>query len=167
MLVDKMLVIKYRPIYSYIHKLAEEEARRLNKVLVDLSRADDELIQQILENPSKYYVFARIIPQFTDPYDIPRKVIDVLTSNVDGVLLIDSVDIYESDEFKILIQLFDWTPIFRLVLERELEVGDPFKGRLETVSISSSIKIILAIKYNEINHIPLVVRNRMIIVKSY
>jgi hypothetical protein len=162
MLVDKMLVIKYRPIYSYIHKLAEDEAKRLNKVLVDLSRAGDELIQQILENPSKYYVFARIIPQFTSPYDIPRKIADVLTSNVDGVLLIDSVDIYESDEFKILM-LFDWAPIFRLVLKREL----PFKGRLETVSISSSIKIILAIKYNEINHIPSVVRNRMITVESY
>jgi hypothetical protein len=44
-----------------VKQKAREEARKLGKTFVDLSKASEEMFNQILENPEKFYVYLRII----------------------------------------------------------------------------------------------------------
>jgi hypothetical protein len=53
-----------------IKQKAMEEARRLGRKFVDLREAPDEVIEDILRNPDKYYVFYRVVATHIFPEDI-------------------------------------------------------------------------------------------------
>jgi hypothetical protein len=58
-----------------IRRAAEEEAKRLNRIFVDFSTLNNELFNEILQNPERYYVFIDLRLSRMEPTDltgIPR-----------------------------------------------------------------------------------------------
>jgi hypothetical protein len=58
-----------------IRQVAEEEARQLGRKFIDFSTLSNEIFYEIIQNPSKYYVFIDLRLTRTDPTDltgIPR-----------------------------------------------------------------------------------------------
>jgi MoxR-like ATPase len=53
-----------------VKQKAREEAERLGRKFVDLREAPDEVIEDILRNPDKYYVFYRVVATHIFPEDI-------------------------------------------------------------------------------------------------
>jgi hypothetical protein len=88
-----------------IKQKAMEEAGRLGKKFVDLREAPDEVIEDILRNPDKYYVFYRVVATHVFPEDIgypvpknvlvehlPPKVLAVFArEGVHGLLFVDEL----------------------------------------------------------------------------
>jgi hypothetical protein len=62
-----------------IKQKAMEEAERLGRKFVDLREAPDEVIEDILRNPDKYYVFYRVVATHIFPedigYPVPKNVV--------------------------------------------------------------------------------------------
>jgi hypothetical protein len=58
-----------------IREKAEEEARKMGRIFVDLREADEETLLDILQNPGKYYIYYRIPATHVMPEDIgiPRE----------------------------------------------------------------------------------------------
>jgi len=87
-----------------IKQRAVEEAKKLGKTFVDLREAGEELINQILENPSKFYVYLRIIapliydeltPIIIDGRHIKPVIVRVLElPEVHGMVVIEDVTDY-------------------------------------------------------------------------
>ena len=169
-LEDRILLIGAPGIgkTEVVKQKAEEEAKKLNKIFVDLREADDELIQQIFENPSKYYVFIRVVAPHVFPEDlgipkminhstkdyvefVPPKVLRVLSiPEIHGVLFIDEITNVQRDD---QISMY-----YSIILEKEAG----FQLRL-----SRNIKIICVgnpPEWSEIvRPLPKPLRNRMIL----
>jgi MoxR-like ATPase len=149
-----------------IRQKAESEARDLNKIFVDLREADDQLIEEILKNPGKYYVYLRVVAPHIFPEDLgiprersqyveflPPKMLKILTSpEIHGVLFIDEITNVQRDD---QISMY-----YSLILEKE--AGFQLK-------LSRNVKIILAgnpPEWSEIvRPLPKPLRNRMTIVE--
>lgn len=124
-----------------VKDLAEEEAKKLGRIFVDLREADDKTINDILEKPSKYYVFIRVIAPHVFPEDIgvpdkrprfveylPPKVLAILSlPEIYGVLFIDEINNVQRD---------DQISMYYSIIQ-EKEAGFQLK-------FSENIKIILA-----------------------
>jgi len=170
-LIDRLLLIGAPGIgkTEIIKQKAEEEAKRLNKEFVDLREASDEKLNDILENPSKYYVYYRIIAPHIFPEDLgipkmvgangkdyieflPPKVLKILSlPEVYGVLFIDEITNIQRDD-----QL---SMMYSLILEKEASW---------ILKLSRNIKIVLAgnpPEWSEITRpLPKPLRNRVSIV---
>ena len=99
-----------------IKQLSEEEARKKGKIFVDLRKAKDEVLDNILENPSKYFVYYRIIATHVFPEELgvpringnpgkeyveflPPKILKVLSlDEIEGVLFIDEITNVQRDD---------------------------------------------------------------------
>ena len=144
---------------EYITMKAMEEAERLGKIFVDLRDADDETLDDIINNPQKYYIFIRIpvshlIP---DAFSVPernlvKKFVEFLTpkeikilslkyktpdgrkEGIYGVLFIDELtNYYDMSQLNALLSIF-----------QEMEVGF-------TIRLSKNIKVVSALnppRYN-------------------
>jgi len=167
-LIDRLMLIGAPGIgkTEVIRQKAENEARNLNKIFVDLREADDQLIEEIFKNPSKYHVYLRIVAPHVFPEDLgiprersqyveflPPKMLKILTlPEIHGVLFIDEITNVQRDD---QISMY-----YSLILEKE--AGFQLK-------ISENVKIILAgnpPEWSEIvRPLPKPLRNRMAIVE--
>jgi MoxR-like ATPase len=167
-LIDRLLLIGAPGIgkTEIIMQKAQEEARTLGKTFVDLREVSDQLIEDIFKNPSKYYVYLRIVAPHIFPEDLgiprersqyveflPPKLLKVMTlPEIYGVLFIDEITNVQRDD---QISMY-----YSLILEKEAG----FQLRL-----SRNIKIILAgnpPEWSEIvRPLPKPLRNRMTIVE--
>jgi MoxR-like ATPase len=167
-LIDRLLLIGPPGIgkTEIIMQKAQEEAKRLGKIFVDLREASDQLIERIFENPSRYYVYLRIVAPHIFPEDLgiprersqyieflPPKVLKVLTlPEIHGVLFIDEITNVQRDD---QISMY-----YSLILEKEAG----FQLRL-----SKNVKIILAgnpPEWSEIvRPLPKPLRNRMTLIE--
>jgi hypothetical protein len=168
-LLDRVLLLGAPGIgkTEIIMQKAREEARRLGKTFVDLREADEELINQILENPSKFYVYLRIVAPHVFPEDlgipkmvnhsankdyveyVPPKMLKILSlPDIHGVLFIDEITNVQRDD---QISMY-----YSLILEKE--AGFQLK-------LSRNIKIVLAGNTPEwssiVREIPAPLLNRM------
>jgi len=129
---------------------AREEAERLGKIFIDLRDADDETLDDIIENPQKYYIFIRIpvshlVPEaFSVPErNLVKKFVEFLTpkeikilslKGIYGVLFIDELtNYYDIAQLNALLSIF-----------QEMEVG-------YTIRLSKNIKVVSALnppRYN-------------------
>jgi hypothetical protein len=147
-LLDRILLLGAPGIgkTEVIKQKAREEARKLGKIFVDLREVNDELLEQIFENPDKFYVYLRIIAPHVFPEDlgipkmvnhsanrdyveyVPPKVLKVLSlPDIHGVLFIDEITNVQRDD---QISMY-----YSIVLEKE--AGFQLK-------LSRNIKIVLA-----------------------
>jgi MoxR-like ATPase len=167
-LMDRLLLVGPPGIgkTEVIRQKAEEEARLLNKIFIDLRDADDQLIEDIFKNPSKYYVYLRVVAPHVFPEDLgiprersqyveflPPKVLKVLTlPDIYGVLFIDEITNVQRDD---QISMY-----YSLILEKE--AGFQLK-------LSKNVKIVLAgnpPEWSEIvRPLPKPLRNRMTIIE--
>jgi len=170
-LVDRLLLVGAPGIgkTEIIKQLAEEEAKKLGKEFIDLREASNEVLHKVLENPSKYYVYYRIIAPHIFPEDLgipkmtgangkdyieflPPLVLKVLSMpEVHGVLFIDEITNVQRDD-----QL---SMMYSLILEKEASW---------ILKLSRNIKIVLAgnpPEWSEITRpLPKPLRNRVSIV---
>jgi len=152
-----------------VKQKAEEEAKEFKKEFVDLREASDEKLSDILENPSKYYVYYRVIAPHIFPEDLgiprtagadgkeyveflPPKVLKVIAiPEIYGVLFIDEITNVQRDD-----QL---SMLYSLILEKEASW---------ILKLSRNIKIVLAgnpPEWSEITRpLPKPLRNRVTIV---
>jgi hypothetical protein len=147
-LLDRILLLGAPGIgkTEIIKQRAVEEAKKLGKTFVDLREAGEELINQILENPSKFYVYLRIVAPHVFPEDlgipkminhsankdyveyVPPKVLKILSlPDIYGVLFIDEITNVQRDD---QISMY-----YSIILEKE--AGFQLK-------LSRNIKIVLA-----------------------
>jgi hypothetical protein len=128
-----------------VKQKAREEARKLGKIFVDLREVSEELLEQIFENPDKFYVYLRIVAPHVFPEDlgipkmvnhsakdyveyVPPKVLKVLSlPDIHGVLFIDEITNVQRDD---QISMY-----YSIILEKE--AGFQLK-------LSRNIKIVLA-----------------------
>jgi MoxR-like ATPase len=167
-LIDRLLLIGAPGIgkTEIIMQKAQEEAKVLGKTFVDLREASDQLIEDIFKNPSKYYVYLRVVAPHVFPEDLgiprerlqyveflPPKLLKVMTlPEIYGVLFIDEITNVQRDD---QISMY-----YSLILEKEAG----FQLRL-----SRNVKIILAgnpPEWSEIvRPLPKPLRNRMTIIE--
>jgi len=146
-LLDRILLLGAPGIgkTEIIKQKAREEARKLGKIFVDLREASEEVINDILVHPEKYYVYLRIVAPHVFPEDlgipkmvnhsakdyveyVPPKVLKILSlSDIYGVLFIDEITNVQRDD---QISMY-----YSLILEKE--AGFQLK-------LSKNIKIVLA-----------------------
>jgi hypothetical protein len=146
-LIDRILLLGAPGIgkTEIIKQKAMEEARRLGKTFVDLREADEEMLEQIFETPSKFYVYLRIVAPHVFPEDlgipkmvnhsdkdyveyVPPKVLKILSiPDIHGVLFIDEITNVQRDD---QISMY-----YSIILEKE--AGFQLK-------LSKNIKIVLA-----------------------
>lgn len=124
-----------------IVQYAKNVASVLGREFVDLRRADAETLSSVLENPSKYFVFLRVIATHLFPEDvaIPKHVDDYVqhvplvffkvfaTQGIAGLLFVDELNNVQRDD-----QL---SMFYSLLLEKELGLN---------VKLSDSVIIIAA-----------------------
>lgn len=169
-IIDRLLLIGPPGIgkTEIVKQLAEEEA--LGKKFIDLREASNTELDKIIENPSKYYVYYRIIAPHVFPEDLgiprvmnngngkdyveflPPKVLKILSlEDVHGVLFIDEITNVQRDD-----QL---SMLYSLILEKEASW---------ILKLSRNIKIVLAgnpQEWSEITRpLPKPLRNRAVIV---
>jgi len=131
---------------------AKEEAEKLGKIFVDLREADDETLDDIINNPQKYYIFIRIPVSHLVPeaFSVPernqaKKFVEFLTpkeikilslsykidgrkEGIYGVLFIDELtNYYDVNQINALLSIF-----------QEMEIG-------YTIKLSKNIKVISAL----------------------
>jgi len=167
-LIDRLMLIGAPGIgkTEIIKQKAEEEAKKLNKIFIDLREADDKTISAIYENPERYYVFIRVIAPHIFPEDIgipekkqkyveylSPKILSVLTiPEIHGVLFIDEITNIQRDD---QISMY-----YSLILEKE--AGFQLK-------LSKNVKILLAgnpPEWSEIvRPLPKPLRNRVILME--
>ena len=167
-LIDRLLLVGAPGIgkTEVIKQKAQGEARELSKIFVDLREANDQLIEEIFRNPSKYYVYLRIVAPHIFPEDLgipreraqyveflPPKMLKILTlPEIHGVLFIDEITNVQRDD---QISMY-----YSLILEKE--AGFQLK-------LSENVKILLAGNPPEWSEIvrpmPKPLRNRMAIVE--
>jgi len=170
-LFDKQLLIGPPGIgkTEIVKQKAEEEAEKLNKTFIDLREASDEELKKIMDNPSEYYVYYRIIAPHIFPEDLgipktinnsnheyieflPPKVLRILSlEDIHGVLFIDEItNVCRDDQLSML---------YSLILEKEASW---------ILKLSRNIKIISAgnpPEWSEITRpLPKPLRNRMTII---
>jgi len=147
-LLDRILLLGAPGIgkTEVVKQKAIEEARKLGKIFVDLREASEEIINDILNNPQKYYVYLRIIAPHVFPEDlgvpkminhssnrdyveyVPPKMLKILSlPEIHGVLFIDEITNVQRDD---QISMY-----YSLILEKE--AGFQLK-------LSRNVKIILA-----------------------
>jgi len=167
-LIDRLMLIGAPGIgkTEIIKQKAQEEAKKLGKIFVDLREADDQLIEEIFKSPSKYYVYLRIVAPHVFPEDLgipreraqyveflPPKMLKILTlKGICGVLFIDEITNVQRDD---QISMY-----YSLILEKE--AGFQLK-------LSENVKILLAGNPPEwsevVRPLPKPLRNRMAIVE--
>jgi len=167
-LIDRLMLIGAPGIgkTEVIKQKAEEEAKRMNKIFIDLREADDKTISMIYENPEKYYVYIRIIAPHIFPEDIgipekksryveylSPKILSVLAiPEIHGVLFIDEITNVQRDD---QISMY-----YSLILEKE--AGFQLK-------LSKNVKILLAgnpPEWSEIvRPLPKPLRNRVVLME--
>ena len=167
-LIDRLLLVGAPGIgkTEVIMQKAQQEAKELGKIFVDLREADDQLIEEIFKNPGKYYVYLRVVAPHIFPEDLgiprersqyveflPPKVLKILTlPDIYGVLFVDEITNVQRDD---QISMY-----YSLILEKEAG----FQLRL-----SKNVKIVLAgnpPEWSEIvRPLPKPLRNRMTIVE--
>ena len=147
-LLDRILLLGAPGIgkTEIVKQKAMEEARKLGKIFVDLREADEDTINDVLENPQKYYVYLRIVAPHVFPEDlgipkmvnhsankdyveyVPPKVLKILSlPDIYGVLFIDEITNVQRDD---QISMY-----YSIILEKE--AGFQLK-------LSRNIKIVLA-----------------------
>jgi KaiC/GvpD/RAD55 family RecA-like ATPase len=147
-LLDRILLLGAPGIgkTEIIKQKAMEEARKLGKIFVDLREVSEELLEQIFEQPDKFYVYLRIVAPHVFPEDlgipkmvnhssnkdyveyVPPKVLKILSlPDIHGVLFIDEITNVQRDD---QISMY-----YSLILEKE--AGFQLK-------LSRNIKIVLA-----------------------
>lgn len=126
-----------------IKMLAKDEAEKNGRIFVDLREADDKMMENILNEPGRYYVFLRIIAPHVFPEDIAIPRVDIAKNMVNmlplkyyrilaskgimGVLFIDELtNVKREDQLSMF---------FSLILEKELSYN---------IKLSDDIKIIAA-----------------------
>ncbi|MEM4819223.1 MAG: AAA family ATPase [Nanopusillaceae archaeon] len=170
-LIDRALLIGGPGLgkTQLVRQLAEKEAKMLNRQFVDLREADKNEIDDIIKNPSRYYVYARIIAPHVFPEDItiPRygnytndeyteftipKMLYILTlKEIAGVLFIDELsNVVREDQMSMY---------YSLILEREFGWG----GKL-----APGVKIVAAANSEEwseiVRPLPKPLRNRLVLI---
>jgi hypothetical protein len=147
-----------------VKQKAMQLATFLGKIFVDL-REDDSKLDDIIQNPSKYFIYYRIIAVHVFPEDLgiprvnsdyieflPPKVLKILSlNNIEGVLFIDELsNVQRDDQLAMLYSLL-----------QEKEASWIFK-------MSPNVKIIAAgnpADWSELaRELPKPLRNRLIIV---
>jgi KaiC/GvpD/RAD55 family RecA-like ATPase len=147
-LLDRILLLGAPGIgkTEIIRQKAKEEARRLEKIFVDLREVNEELLEQIFEYPDKFYIYLRVVAPHIFPEDlgipkmvnhasnkdyveyVPPKVLKVLSlPEIHGVLFIDEITNVQRDD---QISMY-----YSLILEKE--AGFQLK-------LSRNVKIVLA-----------------------
>jgi len=171
-LVDRLFLIGAPGIgkTEVIKQLSIQEAQTRGKSFVDLREADGKTLDDVLENPGKFYVYYRIIAPHVFPEDLgiprtngshgkeyveflPPKVLKILSADgIEGVLFIDELTNVQRDD-----QL---SMLYSLILEKEASW---------ILKLSKNIKIVAAgnpAEWSEITRpLPKPLRNRMTIVE--
>jgi KaiC/GvpD/RAD55 family RecA-like ATPase len=147
-LLDRILLLGAPGIgkTEIIKQKAREEARRLEKIFVDLREVSEELLEQIFEYPDKFYVYLRVVAPHVFPEDlgipkmvnhvsnrdyveyVPPRVLKILSlPDIYGVLFIDEITNVQRDD---QISMY-----YSIILEKE--AGFQLK-------LSRNVKIVLA-----------------------
>jgi len=117
-LVDKIFLVGAPGIgkTEIIKQLAAQEAQAKGKIFIDLREVDERTLNDVLENPNKYYVYYRIVAPHVFPEDLgiprvngssgreyveflPPKVLKVISiDGIEGVLFLDEITNVQRDD---------------------------------------------------------------------
>ncbi|MEM4964002.1 MAG: AAA family ATPase [Pyrobaculum sp.] len=154
-----------------VKQLAAKEAALMNREFVDLREADEVMLEKIVKQPERYYVYLRVLAPHIFPEDlgvprsssntqhtnyvefVPPKTLFILTlSGIAGLLFLDELSNVQRED-----QLAMY---YSLILEKEFGWG---------ARLSSGVKIVAAANDQEwseiVRPLPKPLRNRLIIVK--
>ena len=121
---------------------AREEAERMGRVFIDLREASPEVIEKVIQEPQKYYVFLRVVAPHVTPEDVgvPRvrnaSYVDFLPlkyfyflslPGIAGLLFIDELNNVQRDDAL--------TMFFSLIQEKEVAYN---------IKLSPLVKVIAA-----------------------
>jgi len=145
-LLDRMLLIGPPGIgkTEIVRQLAEEEARAKGKIFVDIREATDEELDRVLAEPSRYYIYYRVIATHIFPEELsypkarrrgtwewveflPPKILRVLSlRDIEGVLFIDELTNVQRDD--------QMSMFFSLVQEKEAGWAIKFSKGIKIVA---------------------------------
>ncbi|MEM0479200.1 MAG: MoxR family ATPase [Pyrobaculum sp.] len=165
---DRLLILGAPGIgkTEFLKSLAQREARLLGREFVDLRNVDDEIIDEIIKQPERYYVFLRLLAPHIFPEDLgvprqssgnyieflPPKMMYILTlRGIAGLLFLDELsNVHREDQL---------AAFYSLILEKEFSWH---------AKLAESVKVVAAANdasWSELSRpLPKPLRNRMTII---
>ncbi|MEM4964955.1 MAG: AAA family ATPase, partial [Pyrobaculum sp.] len=151
----------------FLKMLAQKEAKLIGREFIDLRNADDEIINNIIKQPERYYVFLRILAPHVFPEDLgmprqssidnyveflPPRVLYILTlRGIAGLLFLDELsNVHREDQLAVF---------YSLILEKEFGWHTKLAENIKVVAAAN------VAEWSELSRsLPKPLRNRMTII---